>query len=431
MADINNIQQTEDLVDKKKADAEQVYNQANDVSGDSWADELMSDDVRKQPKAPKKVQSAPKGTGDTWADAMMSDDVRNVKQPVNVEQPVEQNTQPAPVQQVENVDNNLYKGEDLGQITVTYDKSTNKQDTTVEQPTAQAQPQRTVYDYTKAPEWKGEPDTWKYTRTIKTYNESHPLAQAARHAKQYGDLLSAGELSAVYANKNWDDLNRQSQELMRNNPSKQNTPQFEHDAQLLSAIHNQMVALEYNFADRNDMYRNIGQKNYRMFLEPMRKGNKYTEFYENLYNSGANLRNSNPLLQYLPDKVEAQMAADEKAGKKKPDNYYFNMALKGKDFQERYHAWSFFGSIQDNMGWNEYKNLGAKASDLREERYKEESAKRFAESSLYAPVSALLDNSVAQAVMAVGNAYDVIKGQLALDIREAKVKKVNIEVLEG
>ena len=122
MADINKIQQTEDLVDKKKADAEQVYNQANEVSGDSWADELMSDDVRKQPKAPKKEQSAPKGTGDTWADAMMSDDVRNVKQPVNVEQPVEQNTQPAPVQQVENVDNNLYKGEDLGQVTVTYDK---------------------------------------------------------------------------------------------------------------------------------------------------------------------------------------------------------------------------------------------------------------------------------------------------------------------
>jgi len=413
MADIEKIQQTEDLVDKKKADAEQVYNQGAGVSGDSWADELMSDDVRKQPQAPKKVQSAPKGTGDTWADAMMSDDVRNVKQPVSVEQPVEQNTQPAPVKQVENVDNNQYKGEDLGQITVTYDKSTNKQTTSVAEPVPQEQPSKPLYDYTKAPEWRGEPDSWRYTRTIKTYDEGHPLAQAARQAKQYGSLLSADELSAVYANKDWDDLNRQSQELMRNNPTrpKGGTPQFEHDAQLLSAIHNQMVALEYNFADRNDMYRNIGQKNYRMFLEPMRKGNKYTEFYENLYNSGANLRKSNPLLLDLPDKVEAQKAADEKAGKKKPDNYYFNMALKDKDFKERYHAWSFFGSIQDNMGWNEYKNLGAKASDLREERYKEELAKRFAESSLYAPVSALLDNSVAQAVMAVGNAYDVIKGQ--------------------
>ena len=197
---------------------------------------------------------------------------------------------------------------------------------------------------------------------------------------------------------------------MKRNSKRTSGTAFEHDAQLLATIHNQMVALEYGFSSAADMYKNIGQKNYRMYLEPLRKGNKYTSYYEDLYNRGVELRGQNPFLYDLPDKVLKQREADVAAGEKKPDNYYFHMALKDKDFAERYHAWSFFGSIQDNMDWKQYKNLGARVNDIRDEKEKEKRAKQFAESPYYEVVAGLMDSFPGKIGATIRNIYDTVVG---------------------
>ena len=172
-----------------------------------------------------------------------------------------------------------------------------------------------------------------------------------------------------------------------------------------------MVALEYNFSDQNDMYKNIGQKNLRMYLDAMRNsGNPYVAQYEEMFRHGRNFRDFNPFVYDLPDAVLNQREKDISLGEKKPDNYYLHMALRDKDFSNRYHAWSYFGSIQDNMSWGKYKNLGAQVNDLRDERFKEERAKAFAETPGYTITAGLLDSFGGKVASTIWNAYDIIAG---------------------
>lgn len=434
----------EQMVENKKNDAKQKYDNAIGASGDSWADELMADDVRRQPlkkagaPAPASGGSVPKSaSGDDWADQMMTDDVRRTQQgntpPQNVPQNVPQGVpqgQPTP-KEIEAAHQSAMEAQ-YQQVPAL--KALDEEDDPVQSlRMAQRMMQGDYADlemanqqgggaapasiprgvnYTQAPRFSDNLDTWKYTKTITTYDEGHPLAQAARHANDYGNQLSAVEKAQVYANRSWDDLNRQSQELMRRHPVKEkNSQQFEHDAQLLAAIHNQMVALEYNFSDQNDMYKNIGQKNLRMYLEPMRNsGNPYVAQYEEMFRQGRNFRDFNPFVYDLPDAVLNQREKDISLGEKKPDNYYLHMALRDKDFSNRYHAWSYFGSIQDNMSWGKYKNLGAQVNDLRDERFKEERAKAFAETPGYTFTAGLLDSFGGKVASTIWNAYDIIAG---------------------
>ena len=192
----------------------------------------MADDVRKQPKTAS-VKSGNTASGDDWADQMMTDDVRRTQQgntpPQNVPQNVPQGVpqgQPTPkeieaahqsameaqYQQVpalkaldEETDpvQSLRMAQRMMQGDYADLEMANQQGGGA----APASIPRGV-NYTQAPRFSDNLDTWKYTKTITTYDEGHPLAQAARHANDYGNQLSAVEKAQVYANKSWDDLNR-------------------------------------------------------------------------------------------------------------------------------------------------------------------------------------------------------------------------------